>query len=99
MCLTLKIPRKKYLLRWYHEGLDAFETTSTTGQLLYKEFSADDLLEFISEHNCDEEELDPLLEQVCKTKRTVLRSKMEQGRDRLLELHSSGQGKSDKLAN
>ncbi|TMN91835.1 RNA polymerase-associated protein RapA [Pseudoalteromonas phenolica] len=87
---------QEVLLRWYHEGLDAFETTSTTGQLLYKEFS-DDLLEFISEHNCDEEELDPLLEQAAK-QNAQLRKQMEQGRDRLLELHSSGQGKSDALA-
>ena len=87
---------QEVLLRWYHEGLDAFETTSTTGQLLYKEFS-DDLLGFISEHNCDEDELDPLLEQAAK-QNAQLRKQMEQGRDRLLELHSSGQGKSDALA-
>ena len=86
---------QEVLLRWYNEGLDAFETTSTTGQLLYKEFR-DDLLEFISAHNCDEDELDPLLEQVAQ-QNTVLRKKMESGRDRLLELHSSGQGAADSL--
>ncbi|MBE0367155.1 RNA polymerase-associated protein RapA [Pseudoalteromonas aurantia] len=86
---------QEVLLRWYNEGLDAFETTSTTGQMLYKEFS-EDLLEFIGGHNCDEEELDPLLEQAAKQNQ-VLRAQMEQGRDRLLELHSSGQGRADSL--
>jgi ATP-dependent helicase HepA len=86
---------QEVLLRWYHEGLDAFETTSTTGQLLYKEFS-EELLSLIGNHTCDEEELDPIVEQAAK-QNIVLRQKMEQGRDRLLELNSSGQGQSDSL--
>ena len=86
---------QEVLLRWYNEGLDAFETTSTTGQMLYKEFS-EDLLEFIGAHNCDEDELDPLIEQAAKQNQ-VLRAQMEQGRDRLLELHSSGQGRAESL--
>jgi len=86
---------QEVLYRWYHEGLNAFEQTSTTGQLLYKEFS-EELLEFIAAHNCDEDELDPLLEQVA-TKNLQLKKKMEQGRDRLLELHSSGQGRAKEL--
>ena len=86
---------QEVLFRWYHEGLNAFEQTSTTGQLLYKEFS-EELLEFISAHNCDEEELDLLLEQAASQNRQ-LKQKMEQGRDRLLELHSSGQGRAKEL--
>jgi ATP-dependent helicase HepA len=86
---------QEVLLRWYNEGLDAFETTSTTGQMLYKEFS-EDLLELIGAHNCDEDELDPLIEQAAKQNQ-VLRAQMEQGRDRLLELHSSGQGHAEAL--
>ncbi|MFP3457980.1 hypothetical protein R0J89_17195, partial [Psychrobacter sp. SIMBA_152] len=50
----------------------------------------------IAAHNCDEDELDPLLEQVAQ-KNAVLRKQMESGRDRLLELHSSGQGAADSL--
>ncbi|CAH9055891.1 RNA polymerase-associated protein RapA [Pseudoalteromonas holothuriae] len=86
---------QEVLLRWYQDGLDAFESTSSTGQLLYKEFS-EELLELISEHNCDEDSLDPVLEQAAKQNQ-VLRSQMEQGRDRLLELHSSGQGQAERL--
>jgi len=86
---------QEVLLRWYNEGLDAFETTSTTGQMLYKEFG-EELLEFIGAHNCDEEELDPLLEQVAG-QNAKLRKQMESGRDRLLELHSSGQGRAESL--
>ncbi|MAD05700.1 RNA polymerase-associated protein RapA [Pseudoalteromonas shioyasakiensis] len=86
---------QEVLLRWYNEGLDAFETTSTTGQMLYKEYG-EELLEFIGAHNCDEEELDPLLEQVAG-QNAKLRKQMESGRDRLLELHSSGQGRAESL--
>ncbi|MGJ8485152.1 RNA polymerase-associated protein RapA [Pseudoalteromonas sp. SYSU M81236] len=86
---------QEVLLRWYNEGLDAFETTSTTGQMLYKEYG-EELLEFIGAHNCDEEELDPLLEQVA-SQNAKLRKQMESGRDRLLELHSSGQGRAESL--
>ena len=86
---------QEVLLRWYNEGLDAFETTSTTGQMLYKEYG-EELLEFIGAHNCDEEKLDPLLEQVA-SQNAKLRKQMESGRDRLLELHSSGQGRAESL--
>ncbi|CCQ09443.1 RNA polymerase associated protein RapA [Pseudoalteromonas luteoviolacea B = ATCC 29581] len=88
---------QEVLLRWYNEGLDAFEKTSTTGQLLYSSFS-EELLEFIATHCCDEDNLDPLLEQAAK-ENAKLRKQMEQGRDRLLELHSSGQGRAELLAN
>ncbi|WP_404341058.1 RNA polymerase-associated protein RapA [Pseudoalteromonas mariniglutinosa] len=86
---------QEVLLRWYNEALDAFESTSSTGQMLYKEFK-DELLEFIAAHNCDEDELDPLIAQVAK-QNAVLRKQMESGRDRLLELHSSGQGRAEGL--
>ncbi|MDP5211885.1 RNA polymerase-associated protein RapA [Pseudoalteromonas tunicata] len=86
---------QEVLYRWYHEGINGFEHTSSTGQLLYQQFS-EELLELIATHNCDEDELDPLLEQVEKQNK-VLKNKMEQGRDRLLELHSSGQGRAEQL--
>jgi len=86
---------QEVLFRWYHEALEAFEHTLTTGQLLYSEFK-EELLELIANHNTDEEELDPLLESVNKQNQ-ALKQKMEQGRDRLLELHSKGQGRSEQL--
>ncbi|WP_372770738.1 RNA polymerase-associated protein RapA [Pseudoalteromonas sp.] len=86
---------QEVLFRWYHEALEAFEHTLTTGQLLYSEFK-DELLELVANHNTDEEELDPLLESVNKQNQ-ALKQKMEQGRDRLLELHSKGQGRSEQL--
>ncbi len=87
---------QEVLFRWYHEGLEAFEHTLTTGQLLYQEYQ-EELLELVAGHNCDEEELDPLLEQAYKQNKQ-LKQKMEQGRDRLLELHSGGQGRSQAIA-
>ncbi len=86
---------QEVLLRWYDEGLNAFEQTSSTGQLLYQEFN-EEILSLIAAHNCDEEELDPLLEQV-SAQNLKLKKQMEQGRDRLLELHSSGQGRAKEL--
>ena len=86
---------QEVLFRWYHDALEAFEHTLTTGQLLYSEYK-DELLEFVASHNTDEEELDPLLESVNKQNQ-ALKQKMEQGRDRLLELHSKGQGRSEQL--
>lgn len=86
---------QEVLYRWYHEALEAFEHTLTTGQVLYAEHK-EELLEFIATHNTDEEELEPLLESVYKQNQG-LKLKMEQGRDRLLELHSKGQGRSEAL--
>lgn len=86
---------QEVLFRWYQEGLNAFENTLTTGQLLYAKYS-DQLLNLISLHNCDHDELSPLLADVAAENET-LKQKMEQGRDRLLELHSKGQGRAEQL--
>ncbi len=86
---------QEVLLRWYHEGLDAFEHTSTTGQLLFAEFG-EPLLEHLISHGSDEDELETLFEEASSANR-ALKAKMEAGRDRLLELHSKGQGRAEEL--
>ncbi|MEO2280545.1 RNA polymerase-associated protein RapA [Pseudoalteromonas pernae] len=83
------------LLRWYHEGLNAFEHTSTTGHMLNQEFG-DELLQLLAAKEYQDESLSELLERV-STRYQALKAQMESGRDRLLELHSSGQGKSEHL--
>ena len=83
------------LLRWYHEGLHAFEHTSTTGHMLNQEFG-DELLQLLAHTSYQEEVLSELVERV-DSRYGELKTQMESGRDRLLELHSSGQGKSEHL--
>ncbi|MBI1178790.1 RNA polymerase-associated protein RapA [bacterium] len=87
----LKGSPQEVLARWYHEGLDAFETNLEGGNDLFKQFSRqvhDLALEFpIAEHATAEAELTELLEQSASTRRE-LRQKLEEGRDRLLELNS-----------
>lgn len=79
---------QKALMRWYHEGLDAFEHTCPTGRPVYDEVE-DDLLTMLAEKETVEEHFQALLDRT-QALHQELKSKLEQGRDRLLELHSSG---------
>jgi ATP-dependent helicase HepA len=79
---------QKALMRWYHEGLDAFEHTCPTGRAVYDEVQ-DDLLEMLAEKETVDTQLQALLDRTTALHQT-LKQKLEQGRDRLLELHSSG---------
>ncbi len=73
------------LLRWYHEGLNAFEHTCATGQNLYQQFK-DNLLECLL-HPGNEIAVDELIRQTRTCSETLL-AKLRAGRDRLLELNS-----------
>jgi len=73
------------LLRWYHEGIDAFEHTCAIGQPLYQEFA--DALEHCLMHPADQAGVDKLVEQT-RSKAEILKTKLQKGRDRLLELNS-----------
>lgn len=80
---------QEVLLRWFDEGLDAFSHTCPIGATVYDEQT--EKLE-----NClfapeQEQELETLLGET-KQIRTELLAKLEQGRDKLLELNSSGIG-------
>ncbi|WP_108652291.1 RNA polymerase-associated protein RapA [Dongshaea marina] len=76
------------LLRWYHEGLGAFEQCCSTGSLIHAQV-ADALIEQLSAVAADEEAMQTLNQQTANLNQE-LKSKMEQGRDRLLELNSAG---------
>lgn len=82
---------QEVLARWYHEGLDAFETNLEGGNELLRAFGRDvhDLaLEFpVAERAAAEAELNDLLKRTTESRHT-LRKLLEQGRDRLLELNS-----------
>ena len=82
---------QEVLARWYHEGLDAFETNLEGGNELFSTFGRavhDLALEFpVAERAAADAELGELLKRTAAA-RHELRQVLEQGRDRLLELNS-----------
>ena len=84
------------LLRWYHEGLDAFEHTCPTGRTVYDSVHSQ-LINYLAapENN---EGFDAFIVE-CRKQHEALKSQLEQGRDRLLELNSNGGETAQALAN
>ncbi|WP_435929059.1 RNA polymerase-associated protein RapA [Dryocola sp. BD613] len=83
------------LVRWYHEGLDAFEHTCPTGRAIYDNVYKQ-LIEYLAAPE-NTEGFDALIKQ-CREQHDALKLQLEQGRDRLLEIHSNGGEKSQALA-
>ena len=84
------------LLDWYHLGLDAFEETSACGRVVF-ESVREELYALLAENVCDSERLEPLFTR-SREQHDALKQKLEQGRDRLLEIHSSGGEQARQLA-
>lgn len=80
------------LLRWLHEGIDAFEHICPTGPALLAEFSAP--LERCMERPDDGNALTRLLEQT-RARRDELTERLERGRDRLIERNSFNAARAD----
>ena len=80
------------LMRWHHEGLNAFLTPSPAGQSLYEAF-ADRLVECLSRKN-DSTGLEQLIKETRQLNEAALET-MSQGRDRLLELNSCKQDEAE----
>jgi len=82
---------QEVLARWYHDGLDAFESNLEGGNELLRQFGRavhDLALEYpVAERAAAEQELAGLLKKT-KAARQEIRHRLEQGRDRLLELNS-----------
>jgi ATP-dependent helicase HepA len=82
---------QEVLARWYHEGLNAFESNLEGGNELLHQFGRavhDLALEFpVADCGAAEQELADLLKRTT-TARRAIRRLLEQGRDRLLELNS-----------
>ena len=81
------------LARWYHEGLNAFVQSSSTGMALFERF-ADELAKVRS---ISETFFESLIKQT-KEAREKLALELEKGRDRLLELNSNGGEQAQALA-
>jgi ATP-dependent helicase HepA len=82
---------QEVLARWYHEGLDAFESNLEGGNELLGQFGQavhDLALEYcVADRAEAESELANLLKATTAARREI-RRRLEQGRDRLLELNS-----------
>lgn len=79
----LKGSRDEFLQRWYHDGLNAFEQTCQTGEIVRRELSN----EFSAALNGEMTDTNPLIDKAA-TLAAKYREKLEKGRDRLLELSS-----------
>ncbi len=75
------------LVRWYHEGLDAFEHTCPTGRTIYDAHYST-LIERLSAPS-ESDGLDEFI-RTCRQQHDALKAQLELGRDRLLEMHSNG---------
>ncbi|OXX57484.1 RNA polymerase-binding ATPase [Vibrio sp. V12_P9A6T4] len=89
----LKGTSQAILARWFDEGLNAFAETCPTGRAVYDKY-ADDLIDMLASGNIDT--LDEIIEQSATLNKT-LKAQLEQGRDRLLEIHSNGGEKALKI--
>ncbi|PHM66530.1 ATP-dependent helicase HepA [Xenorhabdus stockiae] len=90
--ITISVPylentAQSVLLRWYHEGLDAFEHTCPTGRPIYDKYY-ETLLNFLAKPNEQTGFCEFISE--CRTHHEQLKQQLEQGRDRLLEMNSNG---------
>ncbi|NVK23469.1 MAG: RNA polymerase-associated protein RapA [Gammaproteobacteria bacterium] len=89
------------LFNWYHQAFNAFEQTSTTARLVAKEFQQEIsavVLTEDTEHQSDPTFTLSQLIDACKSRNSELKQEVEQGRDRLLEINSSGGNKAQQIA-
>ena len=83
------------LFQWYHQALNAFEHTCITGRVVFETFEAQ-LTTLKLSAPVSESEISALIEN-SHQQHVSLKAELESGRDKLLELNSSGQGKAEKL--
>ena len=85
---------QEVLFDWYHDGLGAFESTCPVGSDVFKQLQSD-LMSALKNPEDTELKLDIIGQTKALTK--DLKQKIEQGRDKLLELNASGFGRIDSL--
>lgn len=83
------------LFNWYHNALNAFEHTCITGRAVYDKF-AQQLSALMLSAPIETAQQDELIE-ACHQHHLAIKQELETGRDKLLELNSSGQGKAEVL--
>ena len=82
------------LLKWYHEGLNAFEQTCPTGGKVYED--VEEMLITACLMPDDSALINTLVSQ-SHTLNNELKAKLDAGRDKLLELNAAGVGRVDSL--
>ena len=84
----LKDTAQEHLQQWYEHGLSAFTQTTPTGHTVF-EMVKEDLIHLLATGENDANEFDKLIH-TTHTENNKLKVQLEQGRDRLLEINSSG---------
>jgi ATP-dependent helicase HepA len=86
---------QQLLLDWYHQGLQAFDATCQTGGAVYQQMRAR-LLPLLAVPAADKAAVTSLISDTTALNQQ-LKQQLEQGRDQLLELNSSGRGQAQQL--
>ncbi|WP_022940169.1 RNA polymerase-associated protein RapA [Psychromonas hadalis] len=84
----LKDTAQEHLQQWYENGLSAFTQTTPTGHTVY-EIVKEQLINLLATGENSNDEFTKLI-QTTRTENEKLKIQLEQGRDRLLEINSSG---------
>jgi len=85
---------QQVLLRWYHEGINAFESTCAIGQAMYREFEGE--LENCLLQPGEKGAVDELIQHT-RSRAEALLLKLQNGRDRLLELNSCKHDRAEQI--
>jgi len=83
------------LFDWYQQGMQAFEHTCITGRVVYEAYG-EQLLSLALSCQQQSSEAEQLVSDSWQ-KHLTIKAELESGRDKLLELNSSGQGRAHEL--
>ncbi|NQZ09151.1 MAG: RNA polymerase-associated protein RapA [Algicola sp.] len=84
------------LFDWFNQGLDAFNYTCNTGRAIFEQYN-ENLFDLMKSATIDSTAVNNLIEQTQESNK-ILKVQLEQGRDKLLELNSSGQHADNTIA-
>jgi ATP-dependent helicase HepA len=87
---------QQILLDWYHQGLQALEQTSQTGRAVFDQVK-EELLAQLAAKEADNAAVEALISKTFELNQ-ALKQKLEQGRDKLLEINSAGAGRAEQIA-
>mgnify|MGYP005811489273 FL=1 len=83
------------LFDWYHQGMQAFEQTCITGRVVFEAYGQQ-LLTLALTAQQQSAQAEQLISDSWN-KHVAIKAELESGRDKLLELNSSGQGRAHEL--
>lgn len=83
------------LFNWYQQGMKAFEHTCVTGRFVFEHFN-EEIINLVVTGNWQSAQSQALIS-ASHNKHLEIKQELESGRDKLLEINSSGQGKAQQL--